>query len=54
MGDAADRHGEAVNDPEWNFRVAAVEALAARVLKDANPELAHRSLATAMWRSASS
>jgi hypothetical protein len=47
MGDADDRHGEAVNDPEWNFRVAAVEALAARVLKDADPELANRSLATA-------
>ena len=47
MGDADDRHGEAVNDPEWNFRVAAVEALAARVLKDADAELANRSLATA-------
>lgn len=47
IGDADDRHGEAVNDPEWNFRVAAVEALAARVLKDADPELASRSLATA-------
>jgi hypothetical protein len=47
IGDADDRHGEAVNDPEWNFRVAAVEALAARVLKDTDPELANRSLATA-------
>jgi hypothetical protein len=47
VGDADDRHGEAVNDPEWNFRVAAVEALAARVLKDTDPELANRSLATA-------
>jgi len=47
MGDADDRHGEAVNDPEWNFRVSAVEALAARVLKDSDPELANRSLATA-------
>jgi hypothetical protein len=47
MGDADDRFGEAVNDPEWNFRVAAVEALAARVLHDSDPELAHRSLATA-------
>jgi hypothetical protein len=47
MGDADDRHGEAVNDLEWNFRVAAVEALAARVLKDADAELANRSLTTA-------
>jgi hypothetical protein len=47
MGDADDRTGQAVNDPEWNFRVAAVEALAARVLKDSNPELAIRSLRTA-------
>lgn len=56
IGDADDRHGEAVNDPEWNFRVAAVEALAARVLQDtgqdADSELANRSLATAKqdWR----
>ena len=27
MGDADDRFGQAVNNPEWNFRVAAVEAL---------------------------
>ena len=47
MGDADDRFGQAVNDPEWNFRVAAVEALASRVLKDSDPELARRSLATA-------
>jgi hypothetical protein len=47
MGDADDRFGQAVNDPEWNFRVAAVEALAARVLKDSDPQLANRSLATA-------
>jgi hypothetical protein len=47
MGDADDRFGQAVNDPEWNFRVAAVEALAARVLKDTDLELANRSLATA-------
>ena len=33
MGDADDRFGQAVNNPEWNFRVAASEALAARVLK---------------------
>jgi glycosyl hydrolase family 9/cellulase-like Ig domain-containing protein len=47
MGDADDRFGQAVNDPEWNFRVAADEALAARVLKSSDPELANRSLATA-------
>ena len=47
MGDSDDRHGEAVNNPEWNFRVASLEALAARVLKSSDPELAHRSLATA-------
>jgi hypothetical protein len=47
MGDADDRFGQAVNDPEWNFRVAADEALAARVLRDSDPELAHRSLAMA-------
>ncbi len=47
MGDADDRFGPAVNDSEWNFRVAAVEALAARVLKASDPELANRSLATA-------
>ncbi len=47
MGNADDRFGEAVNDPEWNFRVAAVEALASRVLKSSEPELARRSLATA-------
>lgn len=52
MGDADDRFGQAVNNPEWNFRVAADEALAARVLKDSDPELANRSLATAKedWR----
>jgi hypothetical protein len=47
MGDADDRFGQAVNNPEWNFRVAAVEALAARVLKDSHPQLAIRSLKTA-------
>jgi hypothetical protein len=47
IGDADDRSGQAVNEPEWNFRVAAVEALAARVLKKSSPELAIRSLRTA-------
>ncbi len=44
MGTSDDRFGQAVNNPEWNFRVSGVEALAARVLKDSNPELANRSL----------
>jgi len=54
MGDADDRFGQAVNNPEWNFRVAAVEALATRVLKSSDPELALRSLRTAQqdWESA--
>ena len=47
IGDGDDRHGEAVNDPEWNFRVSSLEAMAARVLKDSDSELANRSLATA-------
>ena len=47
MGTADDRFGQAVNDPEWNFRVSGVEALAARVLKDSDPELANRSLVIA-------
>jgi hypothetical protein len=47
IGDADDRTGQAVNNPEWNFRVAALEALAARVLKESNPELSIRSLRTA-------
>jgi Glycosyl hydrolase family 9/Cellulase N-terminal ig-like domain len=52
MGDADDRFGQAVNDPEWNFRAASLEALAARVLKNSDPELARRSLTTAEedWR----
>ena len=47
MGTADDRFGKAVNDPEWNFRVTTIEALAGRVLKDSDPELANRSLVTA-------
>jgi hypothetical protein len=47
MGTADDRHGEAVNNPEWNFRVSALEALASRVLKESDPELANRSLTIA-------
>ena len=44
MGTGDDRFGQAVNNPEWNFRVSGVEALAARVLKETDPELANRSL----------
>jgi len=47
MGDGDDRHGEAKNDPEWNFRVSSVEALGYRMLKDSDRELADLSLATA-------
>jgi hypothetical protein len=47
MGDGDDRFGQAVNDPEWNFRVSGTEALAARVFKDSDPELANRSLVIA-------
>jgi hypothetical protein len=47
MGTADDRFGQAVNNPEWNFRVSGVEALAARVLKTSDPELANRSLVIA-------
>ncbi len=44
MGTADDRFGQAVNNPEWNFRVSGVEALAARILKSSDAELANRSL----------
>lgn len=47
IGDVDDRSGQAVNNPEWNFRVAAVEAIAARSLKESDPQLAIRSLRTA-------
>src|SRR6202158_2517445 len=47
MGPADDSFGQAVNNPEWNFRVSGVEALAARVLKESDPELANRSLTIA-------
>jgi len=52
MGTSDDRFGQAVNNPEWNFRVSGVEALAARVLKDIDPELANRSLMIAQedWK----
>ena len=47
MGTADDRHGEAVNNPQWNFRVSALEALASRILRESDAELANRSLVTA-------
>ena len=47
IGDDDDVSGEAGNDPQSNFVAAAAEALAARVLKESNPRLAARSLATA-------
>jgi Glycosyl hydrolase family 9/Cellulase N-terminal ig-like domain len=47
IGDEDDRSGQAVDDPEWNFRVSAVEALASRVLKDSDPDLAHHALVIA-------
>ncbi len=47
MGDADDKVGQAQNDPEVNFRDSGVEALAYRVLKQTEPELAARSLRVA-------
>ena len=47
MGDSDDKVGQAQNDPEVNFRDTAVEALAYRVLKQTDPELAARSLRVA-------
>ncbi|MCU1297150.1 MAG: glycoside hydrolase, family 9 [Acidobacteriaceae bacterium] len=47
IGTADDRFGQAINNPEWNFRVSGVEALASRILKDSDPELANRSLVIA-------
>jgi glycosyl hydrolase family 9/cellulase-like Ig domain-containing protein len=46
-GDADDRSREAKNNPNANYIAAAAEALAYRVLKDSDPELAQRSLRTA-------
>jgi hypothetical protein len=47
VGDADDRTREAKNNPNVNYIAAAAEAIAARVLRDIDPELAARSLATA-------
>ena len=51
-GDADDRSREAKNNPNANYIAAAAEAIAYRVLKDREPELAERSLKTAEddWR----
>ena len=47
VGDADDRTREARNNPNANYIAAAAEAIAYRVLKDVEPELAARSLRTA-------
>ena len=47
VGDADDRTREAKNNPNANYIAAAAEAIAARVLKTSEPELAARSLAMA-------
>jgi hypothetical protein len=47
VGDADDRTREARNNPNANYISAAAEAIAYRVLKDSEPELAARSLRTA-------
>lgn len=47
LGDADDRSREALNNPNVNYIAAAAEAVAYRVLKDSEPELAARSLRTA-------
>ncbi|MEP6730301.1 MAG: glycoside hydrolase family 9 protein, partial [bacterium] len=44
VGDADDRSREAKNNPNANYIAAAAEAIAYRVLKDGEPELAARSL----------
>jgi hypothetical protein len=46
-GDADDRTREAKNNPNANYIAAAAEAIAYRVLKDSDPELAAKSLKTA-------
>src|SRR5688572_9868715 len=47
VGDADDRAREAKNNPNANYIATAAEAIAYRVLRDAQPELAARSLRTA-------
>jgi hypothetical protein len=52
VGDADDRSREAKNNPNVNYIAAAAEAIAYRVLKESDPDLAKRSLTTAEddWR----
>lgn len=52
IGDVDDVVSEAKNSPYENFLAAAAEAIAYRGLKDSNPDMAGRSLATAQedWR----
>lgn len=54
IGDADDRSREALNNPNVNYIAAAAEAVAYRVLKDVDPDLAARSLRIAEddWRHA--
>jgi hypothetical protein len=54
IGDADDRTREARNNPNVNYIAAAAAAIAYRVLKDTDPQLAARSLAVAAddWRHA--
>lgn len=54
VGDADDRSREALNNPNVNYIAAAAEAIAYRVLKNSDPQLAERSLRTAKddWRHA--
>ena len=47
VGDVDDRSREAKNNPNANYIAAAAEAIAYRVLRDIEPELAARSLRTA-------
>lgn len=48
VGDADDRVREAKNNPNANYIAAAAAAIAARVLRETDPELASRSLRIAM------
>lgn len=54
VGDADDRSREALNNPNANYIAAAAEAIAYRVLRDRDPELARRALRIAEddWRHA--
>ena len=54
IGDADDRTREALNNPNVNYIAAAAGAIAARVMKDRDPELAARALRIAEddWRHA--